>query len=165
MDTSLNTYILPSEDREFNFTEAKPYYKYSVVVSAATSAGYGAQSDAKFVHTEQAEPKSPRDLSASYEEFDLTNYNVTSLISWSLPCEINGILSHFKLVIRGDSTYDEGKEAENEEYIPNDGQFTFATNYALKAAYNYTFSVANVLNNTLESVSSEVILLAPDGCK
>lgn len=164
LDLSLHTYEWSADTTSLNFTLARPYYNYTVTVSAATSAGYGAESDKEIVNTEQAQPEPPTNLSSSYEEYDLTNYNVTSTISWRVPCEVNGVLSYFKLIIEGDSTYDDGTE-RREVNITNTGlEFAFSDLHSLKAAYNYTFLVANVLDNGLESVGSEVSLLAPEGC-
>lgn len=164
VDTTLRSYIHPADSTAFTFTEAKPYYNYTITVSAATSIGYGAESDENFATTEQAQPEPPEELSSSYEEFDLTDYNVTATISWDVPCEVNGVLSHFKVVVEGQSTYDDGSDKQ-EVKVENTGDFSFSLTHSLKAAYDYQFTIRNVLGNELESVDAEIGLLAPDGCK
>lgn len=164
VDTALYSYVSSADSTEFNFTEAKPYYNYLISVAAATSAGYGASSDPYFVNTEQAQPEPPANLNINYEEYDLTDYNVTATIRWNAPCETNGILSHFKLIAEGNSTYNNGNDRQ-EMNLTNTGQFSFSTLYSLQAAYNYTFFLRNILSNQYESVDSTIGLLAPDGCK
>lgn len=164
MDTTLYSYVESGDTTEFNFTEAKPYYQYVITVSAATSRGYGAESDESVISTAQAQPDPPTALSTTYEEYDLTNYNVIATINWNVPCEVNGILSHFKLVIEGNSTYTNETERFEREVL-NVGEFSVSAEHSLQAAYNYIFSIINVLENDLESENSEITLLAPDGCK
>lgn len=165
IDTETYTDLQQADLTSYNFTQAKPSYNYSITIAAATSIGYGRDSNEEFVYTAAAKPNPPVVLGYSHEAHDLTNYNVTGFISWSAPCEANGFLSHFRVLIEGSSTYDNESESDEIE-VEDHGAFNFTIQRSLKAAYNYTFLVVTVLNDTtLQSDDTEITLLAPDGCK
>lgn len=165
VDTGIYTFWQPADLTSYNFTEAKPFYNYSVVIAAATSVGYGSSGNIEFVYTKAAKPDTPSVLNYRHEEHDLTDYNVTGIISWSVPCETNGALSHFRIIIEGISTYDERNE-KDEIDVEDTGEFSFIIEWPLQAAFNYSILIATILNDTsLQSDDAEISFLAPDGCK
>lgn len=165
IDTETYRFWQTPDITSYNFTEAKPFHNYSVAIAAATSVGYGAASNVELVQTEAAIPEPPVILDYHYEEYDLTDYNVIGVINFSVPCEVNGVLSHFRVTIEGSSTYDEEVEQDEQE-IPDSGNFNFTYQHSLKAAFNYSFTIATVLSDTsLQSDDVEISFLAPDGCK
>lgn len=165
VDTETYTFWEAADVTSYNFTEAKPFYKYSIVIAAATSVGYGRNSSTEFVYTKAAKPDPPTIIKYQSEVHDLTDYNVTGIISWSVPCEINGDLSHFRVKIKGSSTYDDGNETDEFDFADT-GDFNVTLERSLLAAYNYSFLIGAILSDTsLQSDETEINFLAPDGCK
>lgn len=135
------------------------------MIAAATSAGYGSYSNQEFVHTEAAQPGPPMSLDYSLEEHDLTDYNVDGIITWSAPCEVNGVLDYFRVIVDSSSTYDDGSENYEDREEANESVFHFSIQRPLKAAYNYSFFVATVLRDSaLISDDVETSFVTPDGC-
>lgn len=166
VDTETYTFWQSPDETWYNFTEAKPYYNYSVIIAAATSIGYGGDSNIEFVQTQMAQPEPPIILDYQHEEYDLTDYDVKGIVNWKAPCEKNGELSHFRVIIEGTSTYDDEIENDTVEFLIDTNQFNFTFERSLKAAFNYTYRVASVLTETsLQSDNAEITFLAPDGCK
>lgn len=151
----------------YNFTEAKPYYNYSITVSASTSIGYGNESNEEVYRTAAAKPQPPDAFGYNLTEYDLAEhrYNVSGTIGWYVPCEVNGILDHFRVRIEAKSTLDNKTDAF-EIKAADTGEFYFTQEFTVNKFHDYVVSVVTVLTDAaLESDDAKVAFLAPIPCK
>lgn len=98
----------------------------------------------------------------------LVDYSVLGVISWTLPCKTNGLLSHFIVWINGTSTIDSTAylNSTNVDANLNENSYYYEFNYITShAAYNYHIDVALVLTNEQEGYRNGIDFSTPDGCK
>lgn len=112
-------------------------------------------------------PEKPHTIGSDFNIIDYINYNGSATIEWSLPCKSNGQVEYFLIETEAISNYDSGhfNDSQKVNFDP-----TSVINYTLiindlRAAYDYTFSVKAVLNNSYEGGSKTTGFLTPDGCE
>lgn len=117
-------------------------------------------------------PEKPQNISQRIEIEDIFDYNVTATLSWLLPCNTNGELDHFMLVISGAPTYTTNEiNTEIQENITvgrNDPIENITYEYSvsnIRGSYNYSVLILAVLNNGMEGEYEEIVFTSPEGCK
>lgn len=112
-------------------------------------------------------PEKPNFINSELVEQDLENYTMLGIITWSLPCRTNGVLSHFNIEINGTSTIDSTTYFDTKTVqadLTSDDYY--ALNYSItNAAYSYRIAVAAVLTSEQEGETNEVEFVTPEGCK
>ncbi|XP_066150542.1 tyrosine-protein phosphatase 10D-like isoform X2 [Euwallacea fornicatus] len=112
----------------FSYDEILPNFNYSVVMRANSTAGDGEESDPTIFSTWSAASDSPRNVATALSERNETrNIHRDVMISWEMPCNTNGPVTHFVVELSG--TYKEDPETQE----------TFQSNVSAESTLSHTF--------------------------
>ncbi|XP_029664707.1 tyrosine-protein phosphatase 10D isoform X3 [Formica exsecta] len=146
---------------DYSYLEAKAYTNYTVCMRARTGAGWSDCSIPQTVETNSIVPEAISKFNSSSIIIKENSHNsnvLDTIVTWGLPCSLNGELEFFNVSVYGTrdkypphSFY---KIHKCTEYIHNDYMCLINLN-ELKGEYNYTFSISTKVMNvdTLRSTS------------
>ncbi|XP_048511505.1 receptor-type tyrosine-protein phosphatase eta isoform X2 [Athalia rosae] len=144
-NSSVTISNISGSDLRYFYSGAEAYSKYTVRIRARTNAGWG---DYGYYTNFQTDPDVPGVVNnVSY--INTTNANdsnvLDTLLSWELPCKLNGKIENFVVSVNGTRNGFEN-HVFNEIYnvsadVNNDERFTLNLG-ELRAEYNYTFEIA-----------------------
>ncbi|XP_018322341.1 receptor-type tyrosine-protein phosphatase eta-like isoform X2 [Agrilus planipennis] len=86
--------------REYNFLKATPNFGFRIRLAASTGAGFGDFSQMSIV-TPSAGPEPVRDLKYMIKYFQTEQYQTEIYISFNPPCNTNGNLSSYDIILSG----------------------------------------------------------------
>lgn len=107
----------------------------------------------------------PRNVTTLIDNTLSANYNATLLVTWLLPCDINGELKNFAWELDGHSKEGEtDKRTDTIEGYPEDDTYSLMIPN-LKPGFNYTITIAAYTG--IDPIQGEVFtenFSSPDGC-
>lgn len=117
-----------------------------------------------------AVPEKPRNVTHSLTITESTEYLVNASISWLLPCNTNGELKHFEVMVIGTPTFEEAENVTNikAEVATNTNIENVSYEYVIEninASYSYSITVNAVLTDDTKGEEQEISFVSPDGCK
>lgn len=115
-------------------------------------------------------PEKPRDVSYSLDIVQSTDYLVNVTVTWLLPCNTNGELDYFEIIIAGAPTFEETENitvitdtvAKNSDITKVSYEYVIQN---IEASYSYNISVNAVLTDGIKGEPQQLDFISPDGCK
>ncbi|KRT84217.1 Fibronectin domain-containing protein, partial [Oryctes borbonicus] len=95
VDTTVTTVSLSNEELSSAFVGGLPDYAYRVVLTTYYTLGLSLQSNTASARTLAGVPSLPENLVLDFVSGSTEAYNVSAILSWSSPCELNGGLRGF----------------------------------------------------------------------
>ncbi|GJQ71926.1 hypothetical protein Trydic_g3035 [Trypoxylus dichotomus] len=95
VDSSLFSVSLSNDELSSVFIEGLPDYSYRVVLTTYYTLGISLQSNTASARTLTGVPDIPANLALDFVSGSSETYDVSAILSWSSPCELNGGLRGF----------------------------------------------------------------------
>ncbi|XP_017760243.1 PREDICTED: receptor-type tyrosine-protein phosphatase F [Eufriesea mexicana] len=129
----------------FEYLEAKAYTNYKAKIKARTTAGWGNYSNDLIFQTPVGVPG----IVSNFSYLIANNKNNTNILdtilTWGIPCSLNGILEYFNVLVNGTRTNYSPHAFTIKKYISDNvirNNIVSINLKELKAEYNYTFKVS-----------------------
>ncbi|XP_076749342.1 phosphatidylinositol phosphatase PTPRQ-like isoform X1 [Xylocopa sonorina] len=151
----------------FEYLEAKAYTNYTAKIRAKTTPGWGNYSNDYIFQTPAGVPGNVSKFSYLIENNKNDANILDTILTWSFPCSLNGILEYFTIFINGTRTNYARHSYAIQKYISSDISVDDIVSInlgELKAEYNYTFEVfAKVKGVENFGISTSQRVLYPAG--
>ncbi|GAB1864958.1 protein-tyrosine-phosphatase [Camponotus japonicus] len=156
---------------DYTYLEAKPYTMYTVNMRARTGAGWSEHGSPQIIVTNSIVPEAISKFNSSsiiIKENPNDNNVLDTIVTWGLPCSLNGKLEFFNVSVYGTREkyppHSCHKIHKCIEHITNDNMCSINLD-ELKGEYNYTFTISTKVMNvdTLKPISMSESKLYPAG--
>ncbi|CAG9819588.1 unnamed protein product [Phaedon cochleariae] len=148
--TGLIVNELERDSMSYLYQEGLPYHNYTVSVAAISSRSVG-HARVMSVLTNSSVPEPSEDLF-----FDIDNTTMFAKLSWKLPCNINGPMSHTKVQISGAYTEDSNDVSHYEKNFDftNEKWYYEYPNITLRDSFSYNATITIVLQDGTEGTTA-----------
>lgn len=143
----------------YEFVEAQPYHAYSVKIKAATSRGFGVESDEKNITTQKRASEPVENLSYTIEYGGGLEYEPNFTVVFERPCHTYGGFNGYRVVLSGTR---DGKE---QHLVSEDINVNTYTSTSIKPDYNYEVSVSVLTEDKYVSQPIYVLFSSQAGGK
>ncbi|CAG9858186.1 unnamed protein product [Phyllotreta striolata] len=131
----------------YNFTNARPFYNYNVTVTVAPDK-ISKKEEFVIITTTSSEPDVVTNLT-----FRVNNETLQGELQWKLPCDVNGLISNFEIIMSEKYTEDELETSET-FIIP---KTDFSRTWNLKPSHIYNIYIAITLEDGLQGDNATVL--------
>ncbi|XP_066248500.1 receptor-type tyrosine-protein phosphatase H-like isoform X2 [Euwallacea similis] len=142
----------------FSYDEILPNFNYSVVMRASSTAGDGEESKATNFSSWNAASDSPRNVTTTLNErCEALNIHRNVTISWEMPCNTNGPVTHFVIELNGTYSYNSKIHETSQFNVSVKSNLSHIFPDLLSASnYNVTIYAINDSEEAIEGISSNV---------
>ncbi|KAK2586128.1 hypothetical protein KPH14_001403 [Odynerus spinipes] len=134
----------------YEYLKGKPYTSYNATIKARTDAGWSKNSELVTFITPPGVPEAVSNFTYVIQENKHKANLLDTLLTWNLPCFLNGQIESFLVSIHGTRTgYDPHiLPIEKTDIDSTDKNVTYSMYLPqLKAEYNYTFTISAKVND------------------
>ncbi|KRT79393.1 hypothetical protein AMK59_8201, partial [Oryctes borbonicus] len=135
---------------EYRYRNILANFLYNISVAVSTGAGIGPETT-KTIETNPQAPETPQDVL-----WNITNDSpdIMLVITWKLPCKINGNLKHFEWILIGQHL-ENGNEVERNGIVQPTGNHLYEESINVLHYHNYTFRLAAYVQNGTDAIKGE----------